>query len=425
MYIGGGTPIASLSKNIVKSIIPLTKQQKKIAGYPFEKDWIYKNQLPFPAKSDQHVAQPNIIIIFTEGTSARLLDCYDGKLGDVTPNIDAFAEKSMVVDRYYNHTAATFRGTHGQLTSCYPRYGGNEKGGWVGNKSGAGVSKQLAKREYQSLPKLLNERGYDTSFISPHMQEDPYTDLLNMLGFHQVYTRDSATEFLPYNPEFWHSSLTDQDMYTELVQILEHKTTSQPFLIAMYTFETHTNVDTPDDGIKYKDGSNETLNTLHNVDNAFGSFWNYFMHSQYKDNTIIIFTADHCHYHDKPFMSLVANDTDYVKCFHDRIPLIIYDPLHSLPERYDAQNNTSLALTPTICQILGINNEKNSFLGSSIFEPLDTSPVLAAGPDFYSIEDNHVVRPDQLAENDKKAVQQQIEKITLFYECEKANHVYH
>jgi hypothetical protein len=421
----GGTPIASLSKNIVKSIIPFTKQQKKIAGYPFEKEWIYKNSLPFPAKSDKQVEQPNIIIIFTEGTSARLLDCYNGKLGDVTPNIDAFSEKSMVVDRYYNHTAATFRGTHGQLTSCYPRYGGYEKGGWVGNKSGAGVSKQLAKREYQSLPKLLNVRGYDTSFISPHMQEDPYTDLLNMLGFHQVYTRDSSTEFLPYNPEFWHSSLTDQDMYTELVQILEHKTTSQPFLIAMYTFETHTNVDTPDDGIKYKDGSNETLNTLHNVDNAFGMFWNYFMHSQYKDNTIIIFTADHCHYHDKPFMSLVANDTDYVKCFHDRIPLIIYDPLHSLPERYDAQNNTSLALTPTICQILGINNEKNSFLGSSIFEPLDTAPVLAAGPDFYSIEDNHVVRPDQLSENDKKVVQQQIEKIMLFYECEKANRVFH
>ena len=421
----GRTPITSLSKNIVKSIIPLTKQQKKIAGYPFEKDWIYKNQFPFPVKSDKHVEQPNIIIIFTEGTSARLLDCYDGKLGNVTPNIDAFAEKSMVVDRYYNHTAATFRGTHGQLTSCYPRYGGNEKGGWVGNKAGAGVSKQLAQRDYQSLPKLLNERGYDTSFISPHMQEDPYTDLLNMLGFHQVYTRDSATEFLPYNPEFWHSSLTDQDMYTELVQILEHQTTSQPFMIAMYTFETHTNVDTPDDGIKYKDGSNETLNTLHNVDNAFGSFWKYFMHSQYKDNTIVIFTADHCHYHDKPFMLLVANDTDYVKCFHDRIPFIIYDPVHSLPERYDAQNNTSLALTPTICQLLGINNEKNSFMGTSIFEPMDVPPILAAGPDFYSIEDNHVIRPDQAVKNDKGLIQQQIEKILLFYECEKANHVYH
>lgn len=413
----GGTPIASLAENIVKSISSPTK--KKIVGYPFEKDWIYKHQLPFPAKSAQCVEQPNIIIIFTEGTSARLLDCYDGKLGNITPNIDAFSEKSMVVERYYNHTAATFRGTHGQLTSCYPRYGGAEEGGWFG------ASKQLAKHEYQTLPKLLNERGYNTSFISPHIRKDPYTDLLNMLGFQTVYTRDDAADILPYKTEFWRSSLNDQDMYTELVQLLKHKVSSQPFMIAMYTFETHADVDTPDDGVKYKDGRNETLNTLHNLDKAFGSFWDYFMHSQYKDNTIVIFTADHCHYYDKSFMELVANDTDYVKCFHDRIPLIIYDPVHSMPDRYDAQNNTSLALTPTICQLLGINNEKNSFMGTSIFEPVNTPPVLAAGLDFYSIEDNRVVRPDQLTENEKKAIQQQIEKITLFYECEKANHVFH
>lgn len=64
-------------------------------------------------------------------------------------------------------------------------------------------------------------------------------------------------------------------------------------------------------------------------------------------------------------------------------------------------------------------------MGTSIFEPMDAPPILAAGPDFYSIEDNHVIRPDQAVKNDKGLIQQQIEKILLFYECEKANHVYH
>lgn len=425
MYSGGGTPVVSLYKNIIKSIISLNQASPKIAGYPFEKDWIYKNEFPFPVKSNKQIKKPNIIIIFTEGTSARLVDCYDRKLGDITPNIDDFAKKSMVVDRYYNHTAATFRGTQGQLTSCYPRYGGSEKGGWVGTKEDASASKSLAKRDYQTLPKLLNERGYNTSFISPHMREDPYTDLVKMLGFQQIYTRESSAELLPYSTKFWHSSLTDQDMYAELIELLSQRSDSSPFLIAMYTFETHTGIDTPDGGIKYNDGSNETLNTLHSMDNAFGLFWEYFVHSQYKDNTIIIFTADHCHYYDKSFMALVEKDADYVKCFHDRIPFIIYDPIHYLPERYDAENNTSLALTPTVCQILGINDEKNSFLGTSIFESMEKPAILATGFDFYCIDDNHIVRPSQLAGTNRNIVQQEIEKIKMFYACEEVNQVFH
>lgn len=423
--IGGGTPILSLCINLEKEFMPLTNHQKEIAGYPFEKNWIYRNPLPFPRKATA-VKKPNVILIFTEGTSARLLGCYNEKYKNVTPNIDAFSKISSTIDRYYNHTAATFRGTHGQLASCYPRYGGYEKGGWAGVKEGAGASKQLSRVEYQTLPKLLNEQGYTTTFISPHMKSDPYTDLLNMLGFQQVYTRDDAANILGKDPQYWHSSISDQDMYSELINLLERKDDDNtPFFLSMYTFETHTNIDTQSDELKYGDASNETLNTLHNVDDAFGRFWQYFQHSKYKDNTIIIFTADHCHYHDKPFMELVKDDQDYVKCFFDRIPLIIYDPTHTLPARYDAENNTSISLTPTICQLLGINNERNNFMGTSFFEPVEQLSVSSAGMDFYAISNNHMVRPDQLSEGDRRQVNKQIDRIKLFYDCEKYNRVFH
>lgn len=407
-----------------QEFIPITGQQKEIAGYPFEKNWIYENPLPFQKRTPT-IKKPNIILIFTEGTSARLLGCYNGKYTDLTPNIDAFSRTSTVVDRYYNHTAATFRGTHGQLSSCYPRYGGYEKGGWAGEQNGKGSAKQLSMVEYQTLPKLLNEQGYNTIFISPHMRSDPYTDLLNMLGFQHVYTRDDAENILNTSPEYWHSSITDQDMYSELITLLEGQKETEPFFLSMYTLETHTNIDTKSNGIKYGDTTNETLNTLHNVDNAFGRFWQYFQQSKYKDNTIIIFTADHCHYHDKPFMELVKNDTDYVKCFFDRIPLIIYDPTHILPDRYDAENTTSISLTPTICQLLDINNKPNSFMGKSIFEPTEHMTVTAAGMDFYTIYDNHLVRPNQLNEIDRQEVEKQIDRISLFYDCEKYNRVFH
>ena len=82
-------------------------------------------------------------------------------------------------------------------------------------------------------------------------------------------------------------------------------------------------------------------------------------------------------------------------------------------------------MTPTVCQILGINDEKNSFLGTSIFESMEKPAILATGFDFYCIDDNHIVRPSQLAGTNRNIVQQEIEKIKMFYACEEVNQVFH
>ena len=187
--------------------------------YAFEQETAsFGEPLPLAA-GHQAGEQPNVIVIFTEGTSARLLDCYDGAFPDVTPHFAAMAAQATVVDNYFNHTAATFRGTHGQLASCYPFSGGGGRFGWhkdTGMKYG-----NLAERSYQTLPKVLAARGYDTYFLSPHASADPYTDLLQMLGFGQVCTRESGADLLGREPDLAHDSLRDSDMYAELRAVLE------------------------------------------------------------------------------------------------------------------------------------------------------------------------------------------------------------
>lgn len=59
---GGGTPVVSLYKNIIKSIISLNQASPKIAGYPFEKDWIYKNEFPFPVKSNKQIKNLTLLL---------------------------------------------------------------------------------------------------------------------------------------------------------------------------------------------------------------------------------------------------------------------------------------------------------------------------------------------------------------------------
>lgn len=388
-----------------------------IDSFPFERDETYGNELPYSSKCQSAESKPNIIIIFTEGTSSRLLGCYNPVYSDLTPNIDAFAKNSMVVKNYYNHTAATFRGTQGQLTSCYPFQGGAGKCGW---NNTAGL---LSKGCYKSLPQMLN-KNYHTVFISPHKEADPYTGLIKSLGFKGLYTRDSVNELLDYEPGWENESVKDEDMYNALIGFLEHYDEKQPFMLAMYTFGTHTDLDVPVDGKHFMNGDNSVLNTLYNDDAAFGQFWEYFSHSKFAKNTIVIFTADHTHYHDKPFMKLMDNEKDYTKCFIDRIPLIIYDPIHDLPSSYDANDKTSISLAPTVCQLLKVKKEKNSFMGNSIFDEDGINEHIAAiGDSFYVIQNHKVCEEKYFNDSDGNA-KRMIDDILMFYRCEKNNHVY-
>ena len=409
------TPVASLAHNACL-LYGNNFSNATVDGYPYVKDFVYQDTIPFQKKG---VTTPNVIIIFTEGTSARLVGAYNPKYHDVTPNIDEFAAASMRVDNYFNHTAATFRGTFGQLASSYNHRGGS--GGWDTNKD------TLIKRRFQSLPNILRD-NYTTAFFSPHMESDPYTSLLHTLNFEYVYTRDEINQkFLGNNGKIVHNSLKDADMYKALISYMDERNDTAPFLISMYTFATHLGIELPDDATPYKinNESYESINSLHNLDDAFGRFWKWFIHSKYRDNTIIIFTADHAHYPDSDYMKLVKEDSNFTRCFIDSVPLIIYDPTHDLPAVWDANDRTSLDLTPTVCHLLGVN-KKNSFLGKSLFEKKEENiSVAAIGQEFFGIYNHTVHKEKDISSEYMDPFEQQRDEINRFYMYESANRVFH
>lgn len=405
------TPVASFMRNMyflcTESIF-----NQNVDGYPFRKDKVYKTELSFNKKSEK---TPNVIIIFTEGTSARLVGAYNSKYHDVTPYIDEFSRNSMRVDNYYNHTAATFRGTFGQLASSY-------------NFSGVYSTKDVLKnRSFQSLPRMLNDT-YTTAFFSPHKKSDAYTDMLETLDFQHVYTRDEIKEeILSDNCDIFHESIKDADMYKALISYLENYDSDKNFFISMYTFNTHLGVELPDNTQPYElDGKTyESVNSLHNLDAAFGMFWQWFIHSKYKDNTIVVFTADHAHFNDSDYVKLVENDSDYMRCFIDRIPLIIYDPIHNLPTEWDANDRTSLDLAPTVCQLIGVNKE-NSFLGISLFEENGSQVSVAAiGQRFYGIYNHRVHKDGTINSGVRDEFDNKRDFINKFYMYESANKVFY
>ncbi len=347
------------------------------AEYPLIKDAIYRGNTPFVSQKTQHAGnnfiedQPNIIVFFTEGYSARTMNVYGSEYAEITPNLNDFAKHSMVVDNYYNHTAATYRGLHGQLCSIFPKYGG--VGGWHTNYA------DLPQTDYFCLSHLLNNYDYQTIFLFSQLRDTTFIDeMMGILGFDQVWAADSlAKNYLKGQKMMRSNAISDQQLFVSLIGLLkdlekqnvEDQPSKRPFFISLYNFETHAWLDVLEDGKAYGKGDNISLNTIHNLDDAFGRFWKYYQQSSLAENTIIIFTADHCHYHEKSYVEAVKKPgSNYQSIFVDQIPLIIHDPTRKLPNNFDARFSSSIDFAPSLVHFLGLENHQNPFMGSSIFE---------------------------------------------------------
>jgi phosphoglycerol transferase MdoB-like AlkP superfamily enzyme len=384
----------SISKNTDLSFITEIKNKYNIdlnidpfKKYPLEKSYVYKKQI-FTKRENK----PNIILIFTEGLSARTLSIYNEKFNSLTPHLQNFSEhmSTMTVSNYFNHTAATYKGLHGQLCSLYPKDTGSRT--WL-----------KGKLIYTCLPDILSDNGYETTYLNTHYKNSSAIDeIVSRLGFNHVLSGEELSERYMDGLDIRGGYLQDQQFYKMLINYLEKQKVpmQKPFFLAMYTAETHawTDVDTSKGGMIYKDGSVETLNTIHNMDDAFGKFWEYFKQSKYFKDTLIIFTSDHCHYHDLRYLKLMKAsqemDYDYRKSFIDKIPLLFYSPYNDLPKEFDAHSHTSIDLAPTLLHYLNINDAENSFIGNSLFEPKYdfgfAGPVLIQDGTKYFIQDeNH------------------------------------
>lgn len=429
----GQSPVASLLRVGIHMTAPkaeptlhLATAGEQVCGvslvpgrYPFLRSDDDVPPLPFPAI--RKASKPNVVVIFVEGESARLLETYGGHYPGLTPNISRMATQSMVVDDYYNHTAATFRGLQGQLTSGYPVHGGvNQGSGWMEGNAGA-----YEKRSYASLPKIFHRHGYESVFFSPHPPSDAMTSLARMIGFEQVYTATRSRADLLKEPEpMFGGRLTDHDQFKALTRFMQQRKSEQPFFVSLYSLGTHAFLNVSKDGVAYGDGSNASLNTLHNADAAFGRFYDYFMSSGYADNTLLILTVDHAHYPEPPYLAVAGKP--YTPFFVDQVPMLIRAPWLQLPARYDVKQRTTLDFAPTVLQLLGMQAGRDSFLGHSLFDrryDRDFS-IAAIGSAIYAIYHGQVYSPEEIPAAISAPYAQCRAMVKLYYSHELSNTIF-
>lgn len=298
-------------------------------------DDFYKEEVTnYRAKDEQLGARPNVILIFTEGLSQSVVE--DER--NIMPNLREFESSSLFFENYYNHTFATLRGLIGQLYSGY----------------------QMDNNDTNSLVSIMDvfeANLYETAFINTEPANTDFCEYLNALGFEEMLgsvedKKEGASD-----------SYSDRQAYELLFDTAESlNSSSKSFFLSVYTFGTHASLDSTDE--IYGDGSNAMLNKFYDLDYQFGEFLDKFNESSLSDNTIIVFTTDHCTYGEADFATTFP-ETERAAEMCDRVPLCIYYKGIE-PEVIDAKGRNTLDLAPTILDYLDMS-APNFFLGSSLF----------------------------------------------------------
>ncbi len=370
------SPIASLSetsfKMARKRVFPLNYRN---ADRKDIMEFFHRDSISTGFRDCSTLAKmPNIIVIFTEGLSAEVLDSYNNLGLNLTPNIESLRSESLSFENYFNHTAATFRGIRGQLYSGYQYRGGY---GSHSNKGFAEIDhnsiRDKTEVEINSITDILEGNGYNTCFINPEPEHSATVNYIKTLGFNNVF------------PSEGNRKLSDKEAFSELERCIA--SSREPYFVGFYNIGTHHGFDSPDE--KFGNGKNPILNRWKNYDTQFGKWFRRMKDKGVFENTLLIFTTDHASYNSPEWKSTFKSSQD---SFIARIPLLIYGA-GIKPGCIDASGRNSLDLAPTLLDILGLDKTPNWFLGSSLFSKPETiyDRFCAIGDDFFRITDNHAI----------------------------------
>ena len=380
-----------------QSLFTPNAKMRKLQQELYAQDDTFSND--FDIRKVLDFRNKNVVVVFAEGFSTQFIDKFNNYKG-LTPNIDKFMEESAYFDNYYNHTAATFRGLRGQLTSSYQlRSGYRKDNNGLGQINEEQIKKTLTGNLI-SVPHILKDHGYHSYFLSAHPDKHQLNLVLETLEFDTVYGSD---DFLSGSDKG--KNLSDQQLFSALSDMVKNNKLQKPFFIGTYNMGTHFGQNSPD--LKYGNGKNILLNTVHNFDNAFGKFWNSVKDRQ---DLVIILTADHA----TPPYGGPYNETFGTHRLYPvgKIPFVIWT--HGIKHQViDVKGRNSLAFAPTLLQALGIKHSFNYFLGCSLFNPACPKPfskIYNEGSDRF-LETPAIRKLDEANKDDKVIIQ----KIRDFY----------
>jgi hypothetical protein len=372
-YLGQGhVEQAALSDTLKSKLASMgLRLETASAEYPLMRSSVYLDE---SRKLAPRQEQPNVILVMAESLSSYFIEDPALRELEITPNLHAFGENTLYFTNIVNATTPTLEGQIATLASSLhlfktamnmSRWGGHKDVKEQDNDMRASVITR-----YPFLSKLLKEHGYTSTHIQGGDPRFADTEHFFRLSAHYdefISTSDSKyADQRQYEVKNW--GARDIDTFRLATRWLGARH-SDPFFLTISTIDIH-HPYYP--ALKKPGVSDDLLNTVYSTDAGFGVFWDYFRTSKFKDNTIVVVTADHSLFPTVDYLSVRGGDVGY----YDRIPLMIYSPFHdSRMGTTDGTRGSQLDIAPTVYELLELDSA-NAFIGLSLLSDRKDYPYL-------------------------------------------------
>lgn len=381
--------------------IYLNRPEEKIEP-ELEKAPYYRAQKQLSSKKID-AAEPNIILIQVESLDAAVIDySYQGK--EVTPYLNELKSKSLYFDNFYAQKVnGSFDADLSVLTSLYPV-----------NRSY--VFREIEMSRFETLPKLLKERGYQT--LAFHNNDKNFFNRAEAypdLGFDKFYSEEDFDEDYYPVPKERGLGINDYDFFADSQEILKSAAEEEdPFFAYLISLTSHTPFNFyPEEAAEdFEEVENELLRNYFKSINFFDKSLQNFMDNLKKagilENTLIVIYSDHeSEIQSKEYKSGREFTLWRSIKIPYHIPLIIHHP--DLENKTISHAGTTTDIAPTILDLLDFKSLPEQFVGDSLFlkeiEPLlflHETPQIFCQNQLYIKELNTLQKVGYLKDHEKE-----------------------
>ena len=283
--------------------------------------------------TDSATTRPNIVFIFMESMSAKLMKAY-GQAKTLTPYLDSLYHESLVFDQIYS---AGIHTNHGMYSTLY---------------SFPTIMKRNAMKGsvipvYSGLPTVLKENGYRNLFFMTHeSQYDNMNAFFRTNGFDEIY----AEENYPKEKIANHFGVQDDYLYEYALPILNERAQSgQPFFSVLLSISNHPPYVIP----SYFQPESKKMEDqiVEYADWSIRKFMTEAQKQPWFDHTLFVFMGDHG--------KLVGTPENEMPESYNHVPLMIYGK-HIKPSHHTGYGG-QVDVAPTLLGLLGISYIQNNF----------------------------------------------------------------
>ncbi|HEX2676171.1 MAG TPA: LTA synthase family protein, partial [Polyangiales bacterium] len=390
-----GTSSAALPSDVMKRFvhaglmpaIPLYK------GYPLTHSVIDPTPFPYPAAPNAAPGRPNLVFTLVEQLNWEFVTSFSKQLSGVMPELSALSQRMTRVTEYQSTANPTIHALVASLCSLHAASHYRDV-----NRGRAGDA--LTGTPFVCLPKILKDLGYRTVFIQGGEKTFASKEaFLHAHGFEEVHGRPELEQRFPGTDiSRWglHDDVLVAYVQEQIARLEKLRAQDgRPYFVMMLTLDTHSpGLPPPDcqlpknlERISSDRDSRTMLRALHCTDLSLGKLGRFILDDPARSrSTLWAVTGDHPTSAMRFVRDLFSRQGKPYSGWSGRLPLMLYDPTHQLPQRV-AVLSSHIDLAPTLLHMLGVKEAPSAMMGLSIFGLRREHPMLVGrvGPKYVAL----------------------------------------